>query len=349
MILPYLHGDRAAFAEDDPRVFQCMAPIPGSEIFLGIADATCGRVERAGAAIAKARALDLSALPGAAQLGASVVVAGLREHADAFYPLAAAAAARSPLLFGPNAFGTLGPVDLLAAQLAHMTGRTELAHEHLARARAYVEQLGAAGFVHQLARVARTIEDGEPPVKKPPAPTLALVLERRGELWALRAGGREILLDHRRGLDYLAALVAAPHREIHVLELAGIEEDSDAGPVLDATAKRAYRERAEALREQLAEAERNADLGRAEAARSELESLANELARALGLGGRDRRAGASAERARINVQRRLADVIRRINDLDAALGRHLELSLKTGSFCRYAPTWEQSFHGTERP
>ncbi|HSD87072.1 MAG TPA: hypothetical protein VLB44_06140, partial [Kofleriaceae bacterium] len=352
MVLPYLHGDRAAFAEDDGRVLQAMTPIPGSQIFLGIADAICGRVDRVRAAIAKARALDLSALPGAAQLGWPVVVSRLTEHAEAFYAIAAASASRSPLMFGPNALGTFGPVDLLAAQLAHLLGRLDLVHEHMARARAYAELLGAPAFLQQVGRVAAAIEStprSEPAAKAAPAATHALMLERRGELWAIGTGGRELLLEHRRGFDYLAALVAAPHREIHVLELAGIEEDSDAGPVLDAKTKRAYRERAEALRDQLAEAERNADLGRAEAARAELEALTNELARALGLGGRDRRAGAAAERARINVQRRLSDVLRRINDLDVQIGRHLELSVKTGTFCRYAPTWEQSFPGRERP
>ena len=64
-----------------------------------------------------------------------------------------------------------------------------------------------------------------------------------------------------------------------------------------------------------------------------------ELAHALGLGGRERRAGSAAERARINVQRRLREVQKRITEQDEFLGRHFELSIKTGTCCMYAPTW----------
>jgi hypothetical protein len=46
-----------------------------------------------------------------------------------------------------------------------------------------------------------------------------------------------------------------------------------------------------------------------------------------------------AERARINVQRRLRDAIRRVREQDERLGRHLELSIRTGLLCLYAPTW----------
>jgi hypothetical protein len=65
--------------------------------------------------------------------------------------------------------------------------------------------------------------------------------------------------------------------------------------------------------------------------------LADELARAVGLGGRDRRAGSASERARINVQRRIRDVLTRVAELDASLGRHLELHVKTGVFCSWEP------------
>jgi hypothetical protein len=57
----------------------------------------------------------------------------------------------------------------------------------------------------------------------------------------------------------------------------------------------------------------------------------------VGLGGRDRKAGAAAERARINVQRRIRDVIARVAEIDEALGRHLRRHLKTGVFCCWRP------------
>lgn len=77
----------------------------------------------------------------------------------------------------------------------------------------------------------------------------------------------------------------------------------DAGALLDAQAKAAYRRRLQDLRADADEAEAMGDGERAARARQEIDALAHELARAVGLGGRDRRAAAPAERARVNVSR----------------------------------------------
>jgi predicted ATPase len=62
------------------------------------------------------------------------------------------------------------------------------------------------------------------------------------------------------------------------------------------------------------------------------------LARAaLGLGGRVRRSGSAAERARTAVTARVRDAIRRISEAHPELGRHLERSVRTGTFCVYEP------------
>jgi hypothetical protein len=61
------------------------------------------------------------------------------------------------------------------------------------------------------------------------------------------------------------------------------------------------------------------------------------LSRGVGLGGRARRAGRAAERARVNVQRRLTEAIRRIEEAHAPLGMHLRKAIRTGAFCSYAP------------
>jgi hypothetical protein len=144
----------------------------------------------------------------------------------------------------------------------------------------------------------------------------------------------------------LARLVAEPGRELHVLDLGGGGgagaggpgiDTGDAGPVLDAEARTAYRDRYEDLEQEIAEAEADNDPARAEKARAEREALAEELARGVGLGGRERRAGAAAERARVNVQRRLKDALDRIAAADPELGRHLARSVRTGTFCCYEP------------
>ena len=143
-----------------------------------------------------------------------------------------------------------------------------------------------------------------------------------------------------RGLSMWAQLVEARGRELHVLELSGVtdpEARADAGEAVDAQAIDSYRTRAQALREQIEEAEQNADLHRAERAREELDALSEELSRSVGAFGRARRAGSNSERARVNVQRRLKDVIERARASAPALAAHLERSLKTGTFCSYRP------------
>jgi tetratricopeptide (TPR) repeat protein len=180
-----------------------------------------------------------------------------------------------------------------------------------------------------------------PPGRSSTAPRSAprLTLEREGEMWRLGSGARVLLMRDTKGLAYLDVLVREPCREFHVLDLVGLRDDGDAGVVLDARAKHAYRERAESLRESLAEATAHHDMGRAERARAELDALANELSRAVGAGGRDRRSASPAERARINVQRRIRDVLGRVRAEDPALGEHMDLSVRTGVFCVYLPAW----------
>jgi hypothetical protein len=145
-------------------------------------------------------------------------------------------------------------------------------------------------------------------------------------------------LKHARGMDYLDHLLRNPGREEYVLALAGAGEGpEDAGTILDDRAKNAYRGRVEDLRDQLTEAERNGDRGRATRAREELEAVAEQLASAVGLGGRDRKAASNVERARVNVQRRVKDAIRRIAEHDPALGRYLDATVRTGTYCVYRP------------
>jgi hypothetical protein len=78
------------------------------------------------------------------------------------------------------------------------------------------------------------------------------------------------------------------------------------------------------------------DSARATQAELEREFLVRELARAVGLGGRDRRTG-SAERARASVTRAIRQAMTRVAEHDPALGKHLELTIRTGAYCVYTP------------
>ncbi len=165
---------------------------------------------------------------------------------------------------------------------------------------------------------------------------------REGDTWGLTFDERTIRVRDRKGMHYLATLLEEPRRERHVLDLASASTSSthdsgDAGPLLDAKAKEAYRRRLVETEQDLAEAERDGDLGRAARSRDEREILARELARAFGAGGRARPGpGSAAERARVAVTRAIRQAIVAIGEYHPALAAHLENSIKTGTFCSYA-------------
>src|SRR5262249_25614436 len=111
----------------------------------------------------------------------------------------------------------------------------------------------------------------------------------------------------------------------------------DAGEVLDAPARTAYRQRLRDLEAELAEASQWADTGRAEKLRGEIEFLREELSAAYGLGGRARKAADTSDRARKAVTSRIRETIERIEKEHPSLARHLENAIHTGTFCRYQP------------
>src|SRR5262249_27546334 len=109
------------------------------------------------------------------------------------------------------------------------------------------------------------------------------------------------------------------------------------GPILDAAAKDAYRRRLVDLAEDLEEARYNNDVVRAARAEDEIDAVTDHLAGAVGLGGRDRRAAAPSDAARAAATRNLRAVIRRAGDVHPSLGRHLEMTIRTGTYCSYQP------------
>ena len=113
--------------------------------------------------------------------------------------------------------------------------------------------------------------------------------------------------------------------------------ESDVGEALDADARAQYRTRLIDLEEEIAEAVANNDPEEASVAREEREFLLAELGAAVGLGGRARRVLDPAERALKAVTGRIRDAISHIEAAHPQLGRHLRLSIRTGSFCVYDP------------
>jgi class 3 adenylate cyclase len=187
----------------------------------------------------------------------------------------------------------------------------------------------------------------------PPAPAdPEMRFRREGEYWTVAFGGKVVRMRDAKGLGYLARLLRHPHHEFHVLDLlAGgaprgartAREDglaaapADAGVVLDEPAKRAYRERIAELEAEIEQARRWNDPERTVRAEGELDALSGELARALGLGGRDRRAASDSERARVSVTKAVRGALRRLGDQHPELGHHLSVAVRTGTFCTYDP------------
>ena len=208
----------------------------------------------------------------------------------------------------------------------------------LGEALAVAEAAGARPFADQIARELAAVKERLGVAAA--APAFSLV--RAGDVWTVTSGGRVAHLKHARGLEILAELVANAGREIHVLDLGARDPDAvvdagDAGELLDATAKQAYRRRIADLEEELAQARGWNDAGRKERALAELELLRDEIARGVGLGGRDRRAAAAVERARVNVQKRLRAAVKKIGESLPELARHLEIHVKTGIYVTYRP------------
>jgi hypothetical protein len=187
------------------------------------------------------------------------------------------------------------------------------------------------------------------------------VFRREGEYWTVAYEGDIVRLKDAKGLRHLARLLAHPGRELHAAELEAAEGQAaqaaplgprgraetgelqvrpdlgDAGELLDATAKAAYKARLEELRAELDEAADNNDLARAAKARQEMDFLVGELARAVGLDGRDRRAASHAERARLNATRAIRAAMANLAKANPSLGRHLSSTIRTGRYCSYTP------------
>jgi len=274
-----------------------------------------------------------------------------------------------------DGWAVLGPVALALGRLAAYLG-DPAAERHLVQADEVSARIGARAWplriqvvrarlhattamtadVRRLA-VARGLTRAQRDLDTPPSGTPATrdvivagrpraFLDRQGDQWTVGWGNATTRMKDTKGLNYLAALVRDPGVERHVLDLVTtIEHDAghqrhalhDAGPLLDARAKSAYKVRLTALREDLEEAELVGADDTAASISAEIDALTAELARAVGLGGRDRKAASAAEKARLNVTRAVRATIARIAEAFPPLGEHLSTAVRTGTYCAYEP------------
>jgi len=251
---------------------------------------------------------------------------------------------------------TLLDQALATAQELGMEGLIEKIQGLGVRGRGSVEEQSARPVNNTLPVIEKV--HSPTPNPQPPAPS---IFRRDGEYWTVSFENVECRLKDSRGLHYLSQLLLHPHHEFSALDLvnlgaappntpsprrtadmlatrASVTTGGDAGELLDPQAKAAYQHRLKELREELEEAREFNDPGRVEKLEEESEFLLQELSRAVGLGGRRRKAGSAAERARLNVTVTLKSTIARITKHHCALGHHLTQTIKTGTFCSYAPS-----------
>lgn len=195
---------------------------------------------------------------------------------------------------------------------------------------------------------------------------------KEGEFWTLAYVGKVVRLRDTKGLGYIVHLLRNPGLEFHALDLIsgtfvrseadsnskseylesavitpdGTAVDSpelrigglgDAGELLDAQSKSEYRRRLAELREKREEALERGDSALAAEAEDEIHALVRELSRAVGLGGRERRAASASERARLSVTRAIKTALQKVAENHAEMGEMLARTVKTGTFCSYNP------------
>jgi hypothetical protein len=256
-------------------------------------------------------------------------------------------------LLGARAIRARVLVEYARALLARSRdGDAERAEGLLGDATRLGEDLDLQGVLRSTAALA-------PAAESRPRPSGAEArFAREGEFWTIAYAGNTMRLGDVKGLRYIAFLLAAPGVEVHALELVAAAEGSpvggaepvgdglrsarpaDLGPVLDQRAREEYRARLEDLRSDLDEAQQFADAERAARLEEEIDALVEELARAAGLGGRDRPQSSPAERARVNVTKAIRTAIKLVEKQSPELAEHLTASIRTGRFCSYAPPGE---------
>ena len=180
---------------------------------------------------------------------------------------------------------------------------------------------------------AKTIEAGS-------APTHAMALRKKGELWELQFGQEQAMFKKSKGLQDLSMLLAHPHKEIHALELqtgSSYQATLSHDPVLDEQAQQSYQQRLLTIEQALEQAIQWNDPSRKERLRQEKEILLSELQKSTGLGGRRRQHSHPEEKARKAVSSRIKGALTKIRKQLPTLGNHLEQSVKTGLFCAYEP------------
>jgi tetratricopeptide (TPR) repeat protein len=337
---------RVPSKERPPNTDLQRAPLLQAQIEIEIATGDLGRARSA------ADELDLVA----ARFQSKALVAGAA-HARGRVRLADgdAAGAEQSLSEAVRLWNEVGaPYEAALARVSLADAHSASGSEH----RAVLERQAARTILEAIRSAPAApppppAEFHDSPAEKPAASVN--VFRRDGDYWTVNFDGHTVHVRDLKGMRYLARLLADPGREYHVLDLVAAETGhgtsgdggqsanpprsalGDAGAVLDARAKDAYRRRLAEIDDDIEQAHATGDADRAAQADTERGFLVRELTRAFGLSGRGRRAASASERARSGVTRAVRQAIARIGEHHSPLGEHLGRTIRTGTYCAYFP------------
>lgn len=155
--------------------------------------------------------------------------------------------------------------------------------------------------------------------------------------WTLAYNGQEMQIRDLKGLHDIAHLLAHPGQDVHCTELMKAKVLQTDTELIDSEALQSYRNRIRTLQEEIEEATDMGNIKTAAARHEELDALIEHLSAVTGLGGRHRKKGGTVEKCRTAVTWRIRNAIKRVAEIHPELGKHLQVSIRTGVFCTYTP------------
>ncbi len=190
------------------------------------------------------------------------------------------------------------------------------------------------------------ITDGKYTPPRPAAPLAEELQEHspvfrcKGELWELVYDGKPVQVAEVKGFLDIQKLLQNPGSALHCADLMGTALEEGGERLFDDKAKKSYQKRILELQQEMEQAELEYNNQKLAHAQEEYDKLLDHLSKSLGLKGKVRQTGHPVEKARSAVTWRIRNAISKIENLHPELGRHLSVSIKTGTFCAYNPEKE---------
>ena len=168
--------------------------------------------------------------------------------------------------------------------------------------------------------------------------------QKKGDLWEMDFGGETVLLKEAKGFHDICRLLQQPDVEVHCSEFMGAGVENEKGiALLDQKAKKEYKRKLLDLQSEMEEARTFNHSDRLATLQKAYDQLLAHLSGSLGLGGKSRLTSTSVDKARSAATLRIRSSIKKIETVHPRLARHLQASVKTGTFCVYRPevpvTW----------